>query len=68
CEHALISGYADQRAVIETEVIQEVGKEFELDRIDPTSPTPSGMSEEELRRQQALQNAALLMGKLRRRE
>jgi type II secretory pathway predicted ATPase ExeA len=68
CEHALISGYADQRAVIGTEVIQDVAKEFELDRINPTAPIPSDLSQEEWRRRQALQNAALLMGKLRRPE
>jgi general secretion pathway protein A len=67
CEHALISGYADQRPVLGTEVIQEVAKEFELDRIDPMS-APPGISAEEWRRRQAMQNAALLMGRFRRSE
>jgi general secretion pathway protein A len=68
CEHALISGYADQRPVLGIEIIQEVAKEFELDRIDPLASAPSGMSPEEWRRRQALQNAALLMGRFRRSE
>jgi type II secretory pathway predicted ATPase ExeA len=68
CEHALISGYADQRTLIGTDLVQEVAKEFELDRIDPLAPAPSGISPEEWRRRQALQNAALLMGKFRRSE
>ncbi len=68
CEHALISGYADQRPVLGTEIIQEVAKEFELDRLDPLASAPTGMSPEEWRRRQALQNAALLMGKFRRSE
>ena len=49
CEHALISGYADQRPVLGTEIIQEVAKEFELDRLDPLASAPTGMSPEEWR-------------------
>lgn len=68
CEHALINSFADQQPLIGTEVIQGVAKDFELDRIDPMGPPPSGVSPEEWRRRQALHNAALLMGRFRRPE
>jgi type II secretory pathway predicted ATPase ExeA len=38
CEHALISGFADQKSPIGPTTIVELAKEFELDIIAPTAP------------------------------
>lgn len=35
CEHALISGFADQKRPISPDIVEEVAREFELDEIPP---------------------------------
>ena len=42
CEHALISGFADQKPVIGSGVIVDLAKEFELDIIGPVAPPGRG--------------------------
>jgi len=38
CEHALINSFVDQAPVIETKVIEEVAREFQLDEVEPIAP------------------------------
>ncbi len=66
CEHALISGFVDQKLPLPVETIQEVAKEFELDRIEPIAPPqplPAGDTGKLL---EALQGLMTLMERTRR--
>jgi len=68
CEHALISAFVDQRRPVQVATIDEVAREFDLHRIDPTAQpveTP-GTSGENASLMEALQNLATLVDRLRR--
>jgi general secretion pathway protein A len=43
CEHALINAFVDQQKPIPAGLIDEVAREFELDRVAPTTPLPSSL-------------------------
>ena len=66
CEHALISGYADQRCPIPPETIVDVAQEFELDVILPAAPPEPEGDRKNLHRREMLQDPAVLMHRLRR--
>ncbi|MFB3921504.1 MAG: ExeA family protein [Terriglobia bacterium] len=66
CEHALISGYADQRRPIPPETIVDVAQEFELDVILPVAPPPVEGDPRNVARKEILQDPAILMQRLRR--
>ncbi|MGH6629871.1 MAG: ExeA family protein [Burkholderiales bacterium] len=66
CEHALISGYADQRRAIPAETIVDVAQEFELDVILPGLPPATESDARSLHRKEMLQDPAVLMHRLRR--
>ncbi len=69
CEHALISAYVDHQRPIQPQTIDEVAREFELHRVDPTvaaPPAPLGGDGENLNLLEALQNLATLVDRLRR--
>lgn len=38
CEHALINAYVDQQKPVPAQLIDEVAREFELDRVEPRAP------------------------------
>ena len=68
CEHALISAFVDQKRPVQLATIDEVAREFDLHRIDPTAqpvdtPGPSG---ENASLMEALQSLATLVDRLRR--
>jgi general secretion pathway protein A len=44
CEHSLITAYAEHRRSIESETVEEVAREFQLDEVEPVAPAggPSG--------------------------
>jgi len=68
CEHALISAFVDQKRPVQLATIDEVAREFDLHRIDPTaqpveSSAPAG---ENASLMEALQNLATLVDRLRR--
>ncbi len=69
CEHALISSYVDQQRPIQPETIDDVAREFELHRVDPTlaAPAEKGAGDgENVRLLEALQNLSTLVDRLRR--
>ena len=66
CEHALISGYADQRRPIPPETIVDVAQEFELDVIMPTAPPVTDVDGRNLHRKETVQDPAVLIHRLRR--
>jgi general secretion pathway protein A len=41
CEHALINSFVDQEKVVESKVIEDVAREFQLDELEPLAPLPS---------------------------
>ena len=46
CDHALISAFVDHQKTVTASRVEEVAREFELDRIKPTSsPLPDGSEE-----------------------
>jgi len=43
CEHALINAYVDQQKPVPAQIIDEVAREFELDRFEPRAPSASSV-------------------------
>jgi len=41
CEHALINSFVDQKQEIESKLIEDVAREFQLDEMDPIAPPAS---------------------------
>src|SRR6201993_4592234 len=41
CEHALINSFVDQQKIVETKVIEDVAREFQLDEVEPLAPPAS---------------------------
>ena len=41
CEHSLINGYANQKRPIESEIVEGVAHEFQLDEVEPIAPPGS---------------------------
>jgi type II secretory pathway predicted ATPase ExeA len=68
CEHALISGFVDQKKPVEAPAIDEVAREFELHEIDPMSRPSSLGTGENLNVIEALRNLTVLVERLRRGE
>ena len=66
CEHALITGFADQRTIISPELIMELVKEFELDVIGPVNMPARNTAQERLAREQQAAEAGIMMRRLRR--
>jgi len=67
CEHALISGFVDQKRPIQPETIAEVAREFDLHEIDPIAqPITVEKNGENASLMEALQNLATLVDRLRR--
>jgi type II secretory pathway predicted ATPase ExeA len=65
CDHALISAFVDQERPISGGTIEEVAREFELDRIEPVAPLSLNESRENTSLDEALRNLAILAGRLR---
>ena len=66
CEHALISGFADQKAVIGPEIVMELVKEFELDIIGPVALPVRAPRQDRVVHGQPAPDAGILMTRLRR--
>lgn len=45
CEHALINSFVDQQKIVESKVIDDVAREFQLDELEPLAP-PSNLRQE----------------------
>jgi len=43
CEHALINAYIDQQRPVPAQLIDDVAREFELDRVAPSTPSASSV-------------------------
>ncbi len=43
CEHALINAYIDQQRPVPAQLIDDVAREFELDRVAPSTPSASSI-------------------------
>jgi general secretion pathway protein A len=41
CEHALINSFVEQQKIVETKVIEDVAREFQLDEVEPLAPPAS---------------------------
>jgi general secretion pathway protein A len=39
CEHSLVNGFVEQQRPIQPKIVEEVAREFQLDEVDPTSPS-----------------------------
>jgi type II secretory pathway predicted ATPase ExeA len=66
CEHALITGFADQKTVIGADIIMELVKEFELDIIGPVALPNRPRAQDHTDHGASARDAGLLMAKLRR--
>jgi len=65
-EHALISGFADQKAVIGPDIVMGLAKEFELDMIGPVVSSGQAPWQDGAPRGQASPQAGIVTSKLRR--
>jgi general secretion pathway protein A len=66
CEQGLISAFAEQKAPVSAEIIQEAAREYKLDVVSAPASAPSGDDAERL--VEAFQTLATLMDKLRKRQ
>lgn len=64
CEHALISAFAQNQTAVLASTIDEVGREFELDRIDATQ-LPSSPEKDWSQIKETLQGLSMLVERLR---
>ena len=39
CEHSLVNGFVDQQRPIQTKVVEDVAREFQLDEVEPLAPS-----------------------------
>jgi general secretion pathway protein A len=65
CEHALINSFVDQVRPVQPEAVESVAREFELNEIEPFSPSQVLRGDDRQLRQ-TLQGMATLMDRLRR--
>ena len=66
CEHALISGFADQKSPIGPTTIVELAREFELDIIGPTAPAQGDTHRERWGQKPDFTESRRLVTRLRR--
>jgi general secretion pathway protein A len=66
CEHALITGFADQKPLIAADIIMELVKEFELDVIGPVTLPGRSRPQDHTATGPSARDAGLLMTRLRR--
>ena len=38
CEHSLVNGFVDQQRPIQTKIVEDVAREFQLDEVEPIAP------------------------------
>jgi general secretion pathway protein A len=39
CEHSLVNGFVDQQRPIQTKIVEDVAREFQLDEVEPIAPS-----------------------------
>jgi hypothetical protein len=66
CEHALINAFVDQQRVVESKVIEEIAREFQLDEVEPLAPPASLQQEAEIfQSEQFIQNLGEALSRFR---
>lgn len=69
CEHTLISAFVDQQKPIPAATVEEVAREFDLDKVDPIGlATPARPGGENANLMEALQTLTTLVDQLRQSE
>jgi type II secretory pathway predicted ATPase ExeA len=66
CEHSLVNSYVDSLRPVPAHLVDEVAREFQLDEIEPTSPSGfSNMAKQSANTEALLENLDELLGRLR---
>src|SRR6202167_2145277 len=66
CEHAMVNAYVDSLRPVPAHLVEEVAREFQLDEIEPTSPSGfSNMATQSANTEALLENLDELLGRLR---
>jgi general secretion pathway protein A len=66
CEHALINGYVEQQRPIESKIVEEVAREFQLDQVEPTASREALRTSAELYNSEAfIQNLGEALSRFR---
>lgn len=66
CEHSLVNSYVDSLRPVPAHLVEEVAREFQLDEIEPTSPSGfSNMAKQSANTEALLENLDELLGRLR---
>jgi len=66
CEHALINAYVEQQRPIESEIIEDIAREFQLDVAEPIAPPESLRTSAELYNSEAfIQNLGDVLSRFR---
>jgi len=66
CEHALINGYVEQQRPIQSKIVEEVAREFQLDQVEPTASREALRTSAELYNSEAfIQNLGEALSRFR---
>jgi general secretion pathway protein A len=66
CEHALINAYVEQQRPIQSKIVEDVAREFQLDRVEPTASPESLRTSAELYNSEAfIQNLGEALSRFR---
>jgi len=66
CEHALINSFVDQQKTVESRVIEEIAREFQLDEVEPLAPPESLRRDAEVfQSEQFIQNLGEALSRFR---
>ena len=66
CEHALINAYVEKQRPIESEIIEDIAREFQLDVVEPIAPPESLRASAELYNSEAfIQNLGDVLSRFR---
>lgn len=68
CEHALIGAFVDQAKPVTSSMIDEVAREFELDRVEPIPPPSKTRGGENAQLMEALDHLSTIVDRMRTRE
>jgi general secretion pathway protein A len=64
CEHSLVNAYAEQQKPIQSKIVEEVAREFQLDEIEPIAPT-GGVTVDVFNSESFLQNLGEALSRFR---
>ncbi|HEY2118819.1 MAG TPA: AAA family ATPase [Candidatus Acidoferrum sp.] len=65
CEHSLVNGFVEQQRPIQTKIVEEVAREFQLDEVEPIAPANSKVDTDVYNSEAFLQNLGEALSRFR---